>query len=113
MTPKIDWRCFFEAPSDGQHPSDREAVETYLRRRERQAIADSNRKNHEINEQVLEAETQKILNNIQGIDLNIAKDRDRQMEKIQMKLKGTNKQTKDDQQVANEIIGDYRDSKSA
>lgn len=101
------------SPSDGQHPSDREAVETYLRRRERQAIAESNRKNHEINEQVLEAETQKILNNIQGIDLNIAKDRDRQMEKIQMKLKGTNKQTKDDQQVANEIIGDYRDSKSA
>lgn len=102
-------------PSEGtQHPTDREAVEAYLRRRERQAIAESNRKNHEINEEVLEAETQRLLTNIEGMDINIAKERNRQMEKIQMKLqKGNGKQAKDDQQVANEIIEDYHDSKYA
>jgi hypothetical protein len=87
-----------------------------LRKRERQKQADENRTNREISEQTIEDETQKILGRMNGIDLNKEKERERQMEKIQARLKGNKAQAveqKDDQQIATEIIENYQDSKLA
>lgn len=88
------------------------AVEKYLRKKERQKAAEDNRVNRELSEQSIEAETQKILNKLQGVDMTKEKERERQMEKIQAKLKGQ-PQKKDDQQVATEIIENYQESQLA
>lgn len=87
-----------------------------MRKRERQKQAEENRTNREISEQTIEDETQKILGLMNGIDLNKEKERERQMEKIQARLKGNKAQAveqKDDQQIATEIIENYQDSKLA
>lgn len=96
--------------------NDREAVEKYLRRRERQRQADENRVNREITDDAIENETQKILDNMNAIDLSKEKERERQMEKIQAKLRAGKSEissTKDEHQIANEIIENYQDSKFA
>jgi HPt (histidine-containing phosphotransfer) domain-containing protein len=85
-----------------------------LRRRERQKQAEENRGNRELSEQTIADETHKILGKLNGIDLNKQKERERQLEKIQAKLKGNKTvNQKDDQQIANEIIENYQDSKLA
>lgn len=105
---------FNKAPNEAgmQHPSDKLAVEKYLRMKERQKQAEANRLNREMTEQLIEVETQRILNKLNGIDLSKEKERDRQMEKIQAKLKGKPQQ-RDDQEIATEIIENYHDSKRA
>lgn len=95
--------------------NDREAVEKYLRRRERQKQAEENRVNRELTEDVIENETQKILGRMNAIDLSKEKERERQMEKIRAKLKAgkADDVIKDEQQIASEIIENYQDSKMA
>lgn len=97
--------------------NDREAVEKYLRRRERQRQADENRVNHEITDDLIENQTQMILGQMAGVDLTKEKERERQMEKLQAKLKAGKSDlsttTKNEHQIANEIIENYQDSKLA
>lgn len=72
--------------------------------------------NREITDDAIENETQKILERMNAVDLSKAKERERQMEKIQAKLKaGKSDQAgaKNDQQIATEIIENYQDSKLA
>lgn len=89
-------------------------MEKYLRKRERQKNAEENRMNRQINEESLESETKKILGKLNEIDMTKQREKDRQMEKIQAKLKGGNKPNqKNDEQIANEIIESYQDSKMA
>ena len=107
---------FTDSIDVAQALNDREAVEKYLRRRERQKQADENRMNREITDDAIENETQKILERMNAVDLSKAKERERQMEKIQAKLKaGKSDQAgaKNDQQIATEIIENYQDSKLA
>ena len=92
--------------------SDKEAVEKYLRKRERQKASEQNRVNRELSEQSIEVETQKILNKLKNVDLTKEKERKRQLEKIQMKLKGKPEE-KNDQQRATEIIENYQESQMA
>ena len=89
------------------------AVEKYLRKRERQKIAEENRLNREKTNMNLEAETKKILKNLQGVDLTKEKERERQLEKIQQRLRGRQMVQKDDKQVANEIMENYGETNAA
>lgn len=101
--------------------NDREAVEKYLRRRERQRQADENRMNHEMTSDAMETEAHKILDRLNAVDLSKEKERERQLEKIQARLRvgksdvgggNANATTtaKNDQEIANEIIENYQDS---
>ena len=92
--------------------SEREAVEKYLRKRERQKASEQNRLNRELTEQTIEAETQRILDKLKNVDLTQEKGRERQLEKIQMKLKGKPDE-KNDQQKATEIIENSQMSQMA
>lgn len=92
--------------------SEKEAVEKYLRKRERQKTSEQNRINRELSEQTIEAETQRILNKLKDVDLTKEKERERQLEKIKMKLKGKPEE-KNDQQKATEIIENYHESQMA
>lgn len=96
--------------------NEREAVDRYLRRRERQRQAEENRENRELTGDAIENETQKILDRLNAVDLSREKERERQMEKIQAKLKAGRQETdvtKNEQQIATEIIENYQDSKLA
>jgi hypothetical protein len=92
--------------------NDKQAVEKYLKKRERQKLAESNRLKKEQNEFELEAETKNILEKLKSVDINKEKERQRQMEKLQAKLKGK-PQEKDHHLVATEIIENYQDSQFA
>lgn len=92
--------------------AEKEAVDKYLRKRERQRVSESNRLNRELTEQSIEVETQKILNKLKNVDQTKEKERERQLERIQQKLKGKPEQ-KNDQQKATQIIEDYQESQMA
>lgn len=83
-----------------------------MRKKERQKQAQENRLNREINEQSIEIETQKILNKLNGIDLNKEKERQRQVEKLQNKLMSKPK-LKDNEEIATEIMDKFQDTKIA
>ncbi len=102
----------FKAPMNSEIVNDKQAVEKYLKKRERQKLAESNRLKKEQTELELEAETRNILEKLKGIDMNKEKERQRQMEKLQAKLKGK-PQEKDHHLVATEIIENYQDSQYA
>ncbi|CAF0756565.1 unnamed protein product [Brachionus calyciflorus] len=87
--------------------AEKEAVEKYMRKKERQKQAETNRLAREKTE--IEAETQKILTKLNEMDLNKEKERQRQLEKLQAKLKPKPLQ-KDDQVVATEIMENYQES---
>lgn len=87
-------------------------MDKYIRKKERQKQAEVNRMNRETNDKEFEAETQKILTKLNDMDLNKEKERQRQMDKLQAKLKGKPQQ-KDDQEIATEIMDSYQESKMA
>jgi hypothetical protein len=89
------------------------AVEKYMKKKERQKIAESNRLTREKTSAELETETKAILEKLQSVDISKEKERERQMEKIKMKLKNKNVPQKNDQEVANEIMDQYNDAKLA
>jgi ABC-type phosphate transport system auxiliary subunit len=65
-----------------------------------------------VNKEQLETESKKIIDNLQGIDINADKERNRQAEIIKQKLE-EKKNRKDPSQIANDIIDSYQDSKLA
>lgn len=93
--------------------SDKLAVEKYVKKKERQKVAETNRIFREKTTADLENETKEILTKLQAVDLSKEKERERQMEKIKMKLKNKNTVQKNDQEVANEIMENYNESAMA
>ena len=81
-----------------------------MKRRERQKIAEQNRLDREKTNFDLEAETQRILNKLKDVDMTKVKERERQLEKIQAKLKGRQIPQKNDKEVANEIMENYSET---
>jgi hypothetical protein len=57
----------------------------------------------------LQTESKKIIKNLQGLDLNVDKERDRQAEILKQKLE-EKKNRKDASQIASDIIDNYQDS---
>lgn len=96
-----------------QHPSERLAVEKYMKKRERQKVAESNRINREKTSSELTTEMDRILSGIQGTEVVKEKERDRQMERIQSKLKSARTPVKKDQEVVNEILENYNETSLA
>jgi hypothetical protein len=99
-----------------QQELERQAIEKYLRKRDRQKAAEENRKVRETEDNDIQAETEKILGKMKDLDMNKEKEREKQMEKVKAKLQNKAKasdQPKDDQEVANEILEKYNDQKLA
>ncbi len=99
-----------------QQELERQAIEKYLRKRDRQKAAEENRKVRETEDNDIQAETEKILGKMKDLDMNKEKERERQMEKVKAKLQNKSKpsdQPKDDEEVANEILEKYNDQKLA
>jgi hypothetical protein len=99
-----------------QQELERQAIEKYLRKRDRQKAAEENRKFRETEDNDIQAETEKILGKMKDLDMNKEKERERQMEKVKAKLQNKSKpseQPKDDEEVANEILEKYNDQKLA
>ncbi len=57
----------------------------------------------------MQTESKKIIKNLQGLDLNVDKERDRQAEILKQKLE-EKKNRKDASQIASDIIDNYQDS---
>jgi len=89
------------------------AVEKYVRKKERQKVAETNKLAREKTSAMIENETKEILTKLQAVDISKEKERERQMEKIKIKLKNKNTTQKNDQEVANEIMENYNESKMA
>ncbi len=92
--------------------ADQVAVDKYIKKRERKRVAESNR----IRRDGVELTTQidRILSAVQGTEDIKEKERERQMEKIQQKLKSAKSaKTNSEQDVVNEILENYNDSKLA
>jgi hypothetical protein len=89
------------------------AVEKYVKKKERQKVAETNKLAREKTSAMIETETKEILTKLQAVDINSEKNRERQMEKIKMKLKDKITTQKNDQEVANEIMENYNESKIA
>ena len=68
------------------HPTEREAVEKYLRKRDRLKTAEINQKNKQVNEEQLKNESRKIIENLHDVDINTDKERDRQAEILKQEL---------------------------
>lgn len=87
-------------------------MERYLRRRERRKVAEKNQQNRNVGEEQIQNETKKILEKLQGMDITIEKERDRQAELLKQKLE-EKKNRKDVTQIASDIIDNYQDSELA
>lgn len=96
-----------------QHPSERLAVEKYMKKIERKKVAESNRINREKTSTELTDEMDRILSGIQGTEDVKEKERDRQMERIQSKLKSARTPIKKDQEVVSEILESYNETNLA
>ena len=57
----------------------------------------------------MQTESKKIIQNLEGLDLNVGKERDRQAEILKQKLE-EKKNRKDASQIASDIIDNYQDS---
>ncbi|CAF0761917.1 unnamed protein product [Didymodactylos carnosus] len=87
---KKNFLAYFEAlladESTHQHPSDKAAVVKYIRRRERRKRAEENRKQNELTDAILEKQTQKIINNMEGMDVKLENERQRQNELLKQRM---------------------------
>lgn len=93
--------------------TDQLAVEKYMKKRERKKVAESNRIHREKNGMEMTSEIERILSAVQGSEEIKEKERERQMERIQRKLKSAKTPAKNEQEVVNEILETYNDSKLA
>lgn len=101
---------------NGKHPSERLAVEKYIKKRERQKVAQTNRIEREktnLDSSNKQQEIDRILSAVTGTENIKEKERDRQMEKIQAKLKSAKQPVKNEQEVVNEILEKYNDTQLA
>jgi len=111
---EVNTTVFSDGQVAQQHASDKEAVIKYLRKKERQKAAEDNKTNREVTEQTIENETQQMLEKLNDFGFYKDKDRERQMQKIQSKLKTKPEEAvKDNHQVATEIIENYQVTKAA
>lgn len=76
-------------------------------------MAESNRINREKTSTELTDEMDRILSGIQGTEDVKEKERDRQMERIQSKLKSARTPIKKDQEVVSEILESYNETNLA
>ncbi len=95
-----------------QHPSERLAVEKYMKKRERQKVAETNRIIREKTSGEMTGEIDRILSGIQGSEDIKEKERDRQMERIKAKLKSA-RGAKGEKEVVEEILENYNDTQLA
>lgn len=84
-----------------------------MKKRERKKVAESNRIHREKNGMEMTSEIERILSAVQGSEEIKEKERERQMERIQRKLKSAKTPAKNEQEVVNEILETYNDSKLA
>ena len=100
-----------------QFELERQAIEKYLRKRDRQKTAEENRRLHETEGKDILAETEEILGKLKDLDMNKEKERERQMEKVKAKLqskaRGQEEDNNDHEEVANEILEKYHDQQMA
>ena len=95
-----------------QNQSEREAVEKYLRKRDRRKVAERNQRDRENNAEDIKQETEKILEKLQGMDITIDKEKNRQAEIVKQKLE-EKKNRKDHAEIATNIIDNYQESELA
>lgn len=104
--------------SMAQAETERQAVEKYLRKRDRQKAAELNRRNREGGDNV-QAQTERMMDRMKEQDMNKQRERERQMEKVKARLQnrngasGNGHQPRGDEEVANEILEKYNDQQLA
>lgn len=100
-------------------PSDKLAVEKYLKKRERHKQAEAHRQDMATNVLAVEDETKAILDKLKGADDQAKKERERQMEALRARLsargqsRNANSVAKDHADIAAEILEKAKDSENA
>ncbi|CAF0785681.1 unnamed protein product [Adineta steineri] len=105
----VTYQAYFEAllttnKNEQQHPTDKAAVVKYIRRRERRKRAEENKKNHQLTDDVLEKQTAEIIEKMDGIDIKLENERQRQNDILRARM--NEKKLKSNNMLqANEILG--------